>query len=663
MKKKKREKKRNVDGKELEDGEGDAKNCDLSKESNLKNIVNETFKDTAIKETSAKSDLTKNLDIKTDKNATGDVENETINVEKKSKTLEIKSVPIKETAESKKKGKGDKDSKNEAAETSKLFSVSHCSFGKFCCPIKGVLFLADAIIFAGVPSFDVNCKTIGFNITLPFFEMSELAFCPISESQYALFIAPQDVSSKKIRNALSLNAKMFDSSKADKYKRFVIIVSEAFESDAVLDTLASCGRVADFDADEAKDIIEILRKKNSSSSNGETAFCTRSELFIKQAKHIEPEAVLAKNEKSKKKLKAKEKSVSKSDSKSDSKSGSKSDLLENSFEEKKSELKAASVASEKSLSEREEEELRLDCAYVSQIAQRKTGTGTACDLGIKTSPTTFQIPFSIDEGAVWNDGLDDDWADCRDNWDNVILTNAQEVESSVKKTKSSPKSNSKNSKESIKESKKDSMKETGNEVKNEVKNESKNEVVQDVPKAKSKNNRKIQEVEVRESVVGKSNIECAKNKAKETLKNQKAKEAAKVSKESGKEFKKASNKDVKVHKEGKESQMINKKKEFQGKKESQKESKKESKKGDRKEKHFVNRKKVDDGVRAANVARSMELGIAANARACQDKFGEAIELFSQAIDLNDSDYRFYVNRSYCYESVALYEVGLVNLFI
>jgi hypothetical protein len=59
-----------------------------------------------------------------------------------------------------------------------------------------------------------------------------------------------------------------------------------------------------------------------------------------------------------------------------------------------------------------------------------------------------------------------------------------------------------------------------------------------------------------------------------------------------------------------------------------------------------------------NIDKSIELAILANQKAEALKFNEAIDLFSQALVYNPSDYRFYVNRSYCYDSIQDYRSAL-----
>ena len=55
--------------------------------------------------------------------------------------------------------------------------------------------------------------------------------------------------------------------------------------------------------------------------------------------------------------------------------------------------------------------------------------------------------------------------------------------------------------------------------------------------------------------------------------------------------------------------------------------------------------------RSQNVDKSVDLAKMANFKAENNLFVEAIDLFSQAIGYNPNDYRFYVNRSYCYDSI------------
>ena len=59
-----------------------------------------------------------------------------------------------------------------------------------------------------------------------------------------------------------------------------------------------------------------------------------------------------------------------------------------------------------------------------------------------------------------------------------------------------------------------------------------------------------------------------------------------------------------------------------------------------------------------NKEKSVDLAKLANYKAENGLFVEAIDLFSQAIDLNSKDYRFYVNRSYCFDSIQDYRNAL-----
>jgi hypothetical protein len=68
--------------------------------------------------------------------------------------------------------------------------------------------------------------------------------------------------------------------------------------------------------------------------------------------------------------------------------------------------------------------------------------------------------------------------------------------------------------------------------------------------------------------------------------------------------------------------------------------------------------KVSKENKLQNIDKSIELAILANQKAEALKFNEAIDLFSQALVYNPSDYRFYVNRSYCYDSVQDYRSAL-----
>lgn len=52
-----------------------------------------------------------------------------------------------------------------------------------------------------------------------------------------------------------------------------------------------------------------------------------------------------------------------------------------------------------------------------------------------------------------------------------------------------------------------------------------------------------------------------------------------------------------------------------------------------------------------NREKSVDLAKLANYKAESGQFLEAVELFNQAIELNPKDYRFYVNRSYCFDSI------------
>ncbi|XP_054167019.1 putative uncharacterized protein DDB_G0287457 [Oppia nitens] len=56
-------------------------------------------------------------------------------------------------------------------------------------------------------------------------------------------------------------------------------------------------------------------------------------------------------------------------------------------------------------------------------------------------------------------------------------------------------------------------------------------------------------------------------------------------------------------------------------------------------------------VKTQNKEKSIEFAILANQKAESNCFSEAIELFNKAVSNNPNDYRFYVNRSYCYDSI------------
>ncbi|CAG2109672.1 unnamed protein product, partial [Medioppia subpectinata] len=62
--------------------------------------------------------------------------------------------------------------------------------------------------------------------------------------------------------------------------------------------------------------------------------------------------------------------------------------------------------------------------------------------------------------------------------------------------------------------------------------------------------------------------------------------------------------------------------------------------------------------KAKNIEESISLAIQANQKAENNKFTEAIDLFSQALAYNVNDYRFYVNRSYCYDSIQDFRSAL-----
>ncbi|RWS23470.1 putative serine/threonine-protein kinase-like protein, partial [Leptotrombidium deliense] len=63
--------------------------------------------------------------------------------------------------------------------------------------------------------------------------------------------------------------------------------------------------------------------------------------------------------------------------------------------------------------------------------------------------------------------------------------------------------------------------------------------------------------------------------------------------------------------------------------------------------------KCEEGVK-----KSVDIGAQANKEALNKNFALAVEMFKKAIELNPSDYRFYVNRSYCYDCLFDYENAL-----
>lgn len=52
---------------------------------------------------------------------------------------------------------------------------------------------------------------------------------------------------------------------------------------------------------------------------------------------------------------------------------------------------------------------------------------------------------------------------------------------------------------------------------------------------------------------------------------------------------------------------------------------------------------------------SRQLACQASLLANNEKYEEAVKLFTQAIALFDSDYRYYGNRSFCYDRLGDYE--------
>lgn len=46
--------------------------------------------------------------------------------------------------------------------------------------------------------------------------------------------------------------------------------------------------------------------------------------------------------------------------------------------------------------------------------------------------------------------------------------------------------------------------------------------------------------------------------------------------------------------------------------------------------------------------------------AASGRYNEAINLFSQAIKLHDKDFRYFVNRSYCYYHLDKFELSLAD---
>lgn len=59
-----------------------------------------------------------------------------------------------------------------------------------------------------------------------------------------------------------------------------------------------------------------------------------------------------------------------------------------------------------------------------------------------------------------------------------------------------------------------------------------------------------------------------------------------------------------------------------------------------------------------NSRKSIDIGAKANKKAYEEDYKDAIELFTEAIELNPCEYRFYVNRSYCFDCLSEYESAL-----
>lgn len=58
------------------------------------------------------------------------------------------------------------------------------------------------------------------------------------------------------------------------------------------------------------------------------------------------------------------------------------------------------------------------------------------------------------------------------------------------------------------------------------------------------------------------------------------------------------------------------------------------------------------------VLQSRQFAIQGNSMACQGQYVSAIECFTKAIQLDSSDYRFFGNRSYCYERLSQFDKAL-----
>jgi len=61
---------------------------------------------------------------------------------------------------------------------------------------------------------------------------------------------------------------------------------------------------------------------------------------------------------------------------------------------------------------------------------------------------------------------------------------------------------------------------------------------------------------------------------------------------------------------------------------------------------------------AVETNKSRQFAIEGNELAAEGLYGEAIQFFSKAIQLNDTEYRFFGNRSFCYERIGEYEKAL-----
>lgn len=68
--------------------------------------------------------------------------------------------------------------------------------------------------------------------------------------------------------------------------------------------------------------------------------------------------------------------------------------------------------------------------------------------------------------------------------------------------------------------------------------------------------------------------------------------------------------------------------------------------------------KKEQEIEEERIERSENLGRTANELAIDNRFHEAIQVFIKAIELNSQDYRFYLNRSYCYEQIKDYRAAL-----